>query len=249
MRLREKVAIITGGGTGIGRGTAIRFAQEGAKVVITGRRVKPLEETLDYIESVGGTATYLSVDVSEADQVQNMVDETVRRYGKLDILFNNAGVFTGIGKTILDLTEEEWDSLMGINLRGYFLCSKSAIPYMIENGGGAIVNCSSVSGHIGQRNQGAYNVAKGGIELLTKCMALDFAERKIRVNSVCPAWIEIDFNREDLAERGEEIARMHPIGRIGQPEDVASAAVYLASEESSWVTGTSLFVDGGYTAQ
>ena len=159
MRLREKVAIITGGGTGIGRGTAIRFAQEGAKVVITGRRVKPLEETLDYIESVGGTATYLSVDVSEADQVQNMVDETVRRYGKLDILFNNAGVFTGIGKTILDLTEEEWDSLMGINLRGYFLCSKSAIPYMIENGGGAIVNCSSVSGHIGQRNQGAYNVA------------------------------------------------------------------------------------------
>ena len=138
---------------------------------------------------------------------------------------------------------------MGINLRGYFLCSKYAIPHMIKNGGGAIVNCSSISGHIGQRKQGAYNAAKGGIELLTKCMALDFAEHKIRVNTVCPAWVEIDFNRGDLKERGDEIAAMHPIGRVGQPEDVASAALYLASDESTWVTGTSLFVNGGYTAQ
>ena len=161
MRLQNKVAIITGGGSGIGRGTAVRFAQEGAKVMITGRRSKPIEDTVNQIKSEGGEASYLSIDVSKTDQVQHMIDQTMSKYGKLDILVNNAGVFIGIGKTIMELTEEEWDSLMGINLRGYFLCSKYALPHMIENGGGAIVNCSSISGHVGQRKQGAYNAAKG----------------------------------------------------------------------------------------
>jgi len=155
----------------------------------------------------------------------------------------------GVGKTVLDLNEEEWDQVMAVNLKGVFLCSKYAVPHMIKNGGGVIVNSSSISGHIGQRKQGAYNAAKGGVELLTKCMALDFAVYNIRVNAVCPAWVEIDFNKEDIKQRKDEILRLHPIGRIGQPKDVAYAVLYLASDESSWVTGTSLMVDGGYTTQ
>ena len=249
MRLKDKVAIITGGGTGIGRATAILFAREGAGVMIVGRRLKPLEETINMIKSEGGKAIYLSVDVSKADDVKKMVEETIKAYAKIDILYNNAGVYVGVGKTILDLSEEEWDTAMSIDLKAVFLCSKYVIPHMIKNGGGAIINCSSISGHIGQRKQGAYNAAKGGVELLTRCMALDFAEYKIRVNAVCPAWVEIDFNKDDIKRRKDEILKMHPIGRLGQPEDVAHAVLYLASDESSWVTGTSLMVDGGYTAQ
>ncbi len=249
MRLKDKVAIITGGGTGIGRATAILFAKEGAKVVIVGRRPEPLKETVEAIESEGGESLYLPVDVSKVDEVQGMVEETLKAYGKIDILYNNAAVFTGVGKTVLDLNEEEWDQVMAVNLKGVFLCSKYAVPHMIKNGGGVIVNSSSISGHIGQRKQGAYNAAKGGVELLTKCMALDFAVYNIRVNAVCPAWVEIDFNKEDIKQRKDEILRLHPIGRIGQPKDVAYAVLYLASDESSWVTGTSLMVDGGYTTQ
>jgi NAD(P)-dependent dehydrogenase (short-subunit alcohol dehydrogenase family) len=201
------------------------------------------------VQAAGGEARYSQCDVSQAGQVQAMVEQAVAAFGKIDILFNNAGIFVGVGKTVVDLTEEEWDTVIGVDLKGVFLCSKYVIPHMITNGGGAIVNCSSVSAHIGQRRQGGYNAAKGGVEMLTKCMALDFAPQHIRVNSVCPAWIEIDFNREDVARRGVEIATMHPIGRIGQPEDVAMAVLYLASDEASWVTGTGLMVDGGYTAQ
>ena len=168
MRLKGRIAIITGGGTGIGKATAMLFAKEGAKVVIVGRRLKPLEETIDLIQSKGGMGSYFTGDVSRTDDVQKIVCETIKLYDKIDILFNNAAVFTGAGKTILELKEEEWDSVMAINLKGMFLYSKYVVPYMIKNGGGVIVNCSSISGHIGQRHQVAYNVAKGGIELLTK---------------------------------------------------------------------------------
>lgn len=249
MRLEDRVAIITGGGTGIGKATAVLFAKEGAKVVIVGRRLEPLVETIDLIKSEGGTGAYFTGDVSKTDDVQKIVCETIKLYNKIDILFNNAAIFTGVGKTILELKESEWDSVMATNLKGMFLYSKYVIPHMIKNGGGIIVNSSSISGHIGQRNQGAYNGAKGGMEILTKCMALDFAKYNIRVNAVAPAWVEIEFNKEDLKERGEEIASLHPIGRIGKPEDVANAVLFLASHESDWVTGTSLMVDGGYTAQ
>ncbi len=249
MKLKDKIAIITGGGTGIGRATAILFAKEGAKVVIVGRRLEPLVETLNLIKMAGGTGFYFQGDVSKSNDVQKIVSETVQLYNKIDILYNNAAVFYSNGKTIVDLDEEVWDITMSINLKGVFLFSKYVIPCMIKNGGGVIVNCSSISGHIGQRNQGAYNAAKGGIELLTKCMALDFSKYNIRVNAVAPAWVEIEFNKEDLRRREKEIVSMHPIGRIGKPEDIANAVLYLASHESDWVTGTSLIIDGGYTAQ
>jgi NAD(P)-dependent dehydrogenase (short-subunit alcohol dehydrogenase family) len=249
MRLKDKTAVITGGGTGIGRATALLFAREGAKVMVVGRRTAPLESTVSAIQAEGGQATWFAADVSKATDIQDMVAETVKRHGKIDILFNNAAIFIGFGKTIVDLTEEEWDALMAVNLKGVFLCSKYVIPHMIRQGGGAIVNCSSIAGHIGQPKQSAYNAAKGGVELLTKCMALDFAEHKIRVNAVCPAWVEIEFNKDQIEQAGDETVRLHPIGRIGKPEDVAPAVLYLASDESSWVTGSSLMIDGGYTAQ
>ncbi|MDO8685323.1 MAG: glucose 1-dehydrogenase [Clostridiales bacterium] len=249
MRLKNKIAVITGGGTGIGRATAILFAREGAKVAIVGRRLEPLEETAAYIQSEGGVAISCVCDVSKTDDVQKMVGKTLKSFGKIDILYNNAAIVTGLGKNIVELREDEWDSLMSVNLKGFFLCSKYIIPNMIKNGGGAIVNCSSISGLLGQRKMGAYNAAKGGIEVLTKCMALDFAEYKIRVNAVSPAWVETVLNREAVKEQKEEVLRLHPIGRVGQPEDIASAVLYLASDESSWVTGTSLIIDGGYMAQ
>ena len=178
-----------------------------------------------------------------------MVQETRRLFGRIDILYNNAAVFTGNGKTIVDLSEEEWEEQMSVNAKGVFLCCKYTIPHMIEQGGGVIINCSSIAGHIGQRNQPCYHATKGAVEMLTKCTALDFAGNNIRVNAVAPAWIEIDRNREKLKRMKGELLPRHPIGRLGKPEDVANAVLYLASEESSFLTGTTIFVDGGYTAQ
>ncbi len=186
---------------------------------------------------------------------------TVEHFGQIDILVNNAGVRAGI-YTILELTEDEWHRTLEIDAKGSWLCSKYAIPEMKKVGGGSIIMVSSISAHIGQVKQGAYNVAKAGQELLMKCMALDFAADNIRVNSVCPAWVLTEMNREQLREMQSEpnkpfppgisyqdVLRLHPIGRIGDPEDVAWATVYLASDESKWVTGISLMVDGGYTCQ
>ncbi|MDO8686218.1 MAG: SDR family oxidoreductase [Clostridiales bacterium] len=251
MRLKNKTAVITGGGTGIGRATAILFAKEGAGVCIAGRTLKTLKETADIIQSEGGTVICLECDISKADEVRRMVDAALNKFGEIDILYNNAAVTTGLGKDIVELSEEEWDSLMSVNLKGYFLCSKYIIPHMIKNNGGVIINCSSISGLLGQRKMGAYNAAKGGIEVLTKCMALDFAQYKIRVNAISPAWVESVLNSENMKEEKEkeEILRLHPIGRIGKTEDIANAVLYLASDESAWVTGTSLIIDGGYMAQ
>jgi NAD(P)-dependent dehydrogenase (short-subunit alcohol dehydrogenase family) len=261
-RLRDKVALVTGGGTGIGRAVAVTFAREGANVVVSGRTPATLEQTVQQIAAEGGRAIHVCGDVSQAADAQRMVAETVTTFGKLDVLVNNAGVRASIG-TIEQLTEDEWRRTFDVDAKGSWLCSKYAIPEMRKVGGGSIIMLSSISAHIGQPRQGAYNAAKAAQELLMKCMAVDFAADKIRVNSICPAWVETEMNRAQLAEMkahpnrsyppglsyNDVVGKLHPIGRIGRPEDCAWAAVYLASDESGWVTGTSLFVDGGYTCQ
>ena len=254
-RLKGKVAIITGAGSGIGAATAITFAREGAKVSLAGRRVAKIQAVADQIVAEGGEALPVPTDVRYAEQVQNLIQKTIEHFGKLDILFNNAGVLP-VRCTVVELTEEQYEQTMATDVKGLWLCCKYALPEMIRNGGGSIINCSSISAFIGQRQQGVYNVTKGGIDVLTKCMALDFARYNIRVNNVNPAWVRTEMNQEQLAEfqaRGgkewEEVLRLHPIGRLGEPQDVAWAVVYLASDEASWVTGTSLVVDGGYLCQ
>jgi NAD(P)-dependent dehydrogenase (short-subunit alcohol dehydrogenase family) len=254
-RLKGKVAIITGAGSGIGAATAQIFAGEGAKVVLADIRAEAVRSVAARIEAAHGEAFAVQTDVRDAVQVRRMVEKAVQRFGKLDILVNNAGVRAS-RSTVVELTEEEFDQTMAVDLKGVWLCSKFAIPEMIRNGGGCILTTSSISATIGQRLQGVYNAAKGGVEVLTQCMALDFAPYKIRCNNVNPAWVRTEMNRAELMEmeaRGgkewAEVLRLHPLGRLGEPEDVAWAFVYLASDEASWVTGASLYVDGGYSCQ
>ena len=261
-RLAGKVALVTGGGTGIGQAIAVIFAREGAKVVVTGRTAASLEDTVRRITDAGGEAGYVQGDVSRAADAERMARETVGKFGELDVLVNNAGVRGSIG-TIVDLSEEEWQRTFDINAKGSWLCSKYAIPEMKKAGGGSIIMVSSIAAHIGHTKTSCYNAAKAAQELLMKCMALDFAADNIRVNSICPAWVETEMNRAQLAQMRAEPDRpvvsgrsynyvtktLHPIGRIGTPEDCAWAAVYLASDESSWTTGSSLMVDGGFTCQ
>jgi NAD(P)-dependent dehydrogenase (short-subunit alcohol dehydrogenase family) len=260
-RLKNKTAIVTGAGTGIGKSIARIFAAEGARVALCGRTEATLRQTLAEIKQAGGEAIAVPCDVSKSDQVANLVRQTVATFGTLNVLVNNAGVRASIG-TIEELSEGEWNRTFDIDAKGSWLCSKHAIPEMRKAGGGSIIMISSVSAHIGQTRQGCYNAAKAAQELLMKCMALDFAADRIRVNSICPAWVRTEMNRAQLSEmeanpqktfppglRFRDVLALHPVGRIGEPEDVAWAAVYLASDESSWGTGSSLMVDGGFTCQ
>jgi len=257
-RLEGQVAIITGGGTGIGRGIAEVFASEGAKVVVCGRTATTIHAVA---KEIGGDAMAITCDVSQPKQVEKMVQDVVKKFGRVDILINNAGVRASI-LTIEDLSDAEWQRTFDVDAKGVWLCSKHAIPVMRKSGGGSIVMISSISAHIGQPKQGCYNAAKAAQEQLMKCMAIDFAKDKIRVNSICPAWVATEMNREQLKQMKaqpnkpfppgisyNDILKLHPIGRIGTPQDIAWAAVYLASDESSWVTGSSLMVDGGYICQ
>lgn len=260
-RLAGKVALITGGGTGIGKAIAILFAAEGARVAICGRTLRTLQETAAEIRQAGGEALAVPADVRDAAAVQALTQQTLQRFGQIDVLVNNAGVRASIG-TLLELDDEEWQRTFDIDARGSWYCARAVIPEMRKRGGGSIIAISSISAYVGQPKQGAYNAAKAAQELLTKCMALDFAADGIRVNSVCPAWVLTELNREQvMAMQAEperkfppglswhELLQLHPLGRIGVAEDVAWAALYLASDESRWVTGTALFVDGGYTCQ
>lgn len=254
MRLRGKVAIVTGAGTGIGKATAKLFADEGARVVLVGRRQKLLESVAADIAAAGGTATTVAADISEPAQVRSMVQEAIAHFDRIDVLFNNAGIASS-PHSIVDLPLADWDAVLNVNLTGAFLCCRHVVPVMIANGGGSIVNCGSISAHIGQPKQGAYNASKGGIEQLTKCVALDFAEFNIRCNSVSPAWVETDLNKKTITalkknpDAYKRALSLHPLGRFGRPIDVAHAVLFLSSDEASWITGTSLIVDGGYTCQ
>lgn len=252
MRLSNKVALITGGTSGIGEATAILFAQEGAKVVITGRSEERGNAVVAQIAKNGGHSTFTRADVRNAGDCRRSVDETLRAFARLDILFNNAGVF--YPHTAADCTEEEWDLQMDINLKGTFLMSKFALPGMIERGGGVIINNSSGWGLVGGDAGVAYCASKGGVVLLTKAMAIDHGRQGIRVNCLCPGDVDTPMLPEDARMRGQKwedyLANCanRPMGRIGTVEEIAKAALFLASDESSFMTGATLVVDGGGVA-
>ncbi len=249
MRLENKVALITGGTSGMGEATAILFAKEGAKVTITGRDEKRGKGVAGKIAQHGGKAVFVRSDVRKAEDCLQAVNETLRAFGRLDILFNNAGVF--YPHTILDCTEEEWDLQMDINLKGTFLMSKAALPHMIEQHRGVIVNNSSGWGIAGGDAAVAYCASKGGVVLLTKAMAIDHGRQGIRVNCICPGDVDTPMLPEDARMRGlkweDYLAGCanRPLGRIGTTDEIAKAALFLASDDSSFMTGAALVVDGG----
>jgi NAD(P)-dependent dehydrogenase (short-subunit alcohol dehydrogenase family) len=249
MRLKGKVALITGAGSGIGRACALAFAREGARVALAGRRSKLLEETA---REIGKAALVVAGDVSKHQDIRRMVAKTVKRLGGLHVLVNNAGVL--IPGTAESLSEVQWDETFNVNVRGLWLLSRAALPHLRKASGGSIINIGSVLGLVGARARAAYAASKGAVTLLTKSMALDHAHEGIRVNCICPGIVETemvaDFIRKAPDPEAARRARvgLHPLGRFGQPHDIAALAVFLASDESGWVTGAALPVDGGYTA-
>ena len=248
MRLSGKTALITGAGSGIGRACALAFAREGARVALVGRR----KDRLEKVAKEMGEAEVFSADISNKEKVDLLVREASARLGSLNILLNNAGVL--VPGTAESISEEDWDRTFEVNVRGLWLLSRAVLPHMRKAGGGSIINMSSVLGLVGARNRAAYSASKGAVTMLTKCMALDHAADKIRVNCICPAFVETELtsdfitNAPDPAAALRDRINLHPIGRLGQPQDVAGMAIYLASDESSWVTGAAFTVDGGFTA-
>ncbi|MGZ4900155.1 MAG: SDR family NAD(P)-dependent oxidoreductase [Candidatus Angelobacter sp.] len=248
MRLAGKVAIITGGGSGIGKAIAVAFVREGAKVVIAGRDGKKLKAGA---AEIGGDCLAVSADVSSARGVQKLVSAALEKFKRINILVNNAAVL--LPGTAESLSEEDFDQTFSVNVRGLWLMSRAVLPHMraSKGSGGSIVNIGSVLSLVGVRNRVAYSASKGAVAAMTKAMALDHAAENIRVNCICPGIVETEmvakFNTDESVRR-QRVA-MHPMGRFGQPDDVASAAVFLASNESGWTTGSVLTVDGGYSAQ
>lgn len=246
MRLENKVAIVTGGAGGIGRATAIRFAEEGAKVAVVDLNSIGGQETVRMIAEIGGDSFFVETDVTHSEQIKTMVSKTMNRYGAIHILFNNAGVGQSEVKSV-DLAEEEWDRIININLKGAFLGIKYAVPEMIKSGGGSIINTASLLGLKGQKYVAAYNASKGGLVLLTKNAALEYGKSSIRVNAIAPGVIDTDIidGWKNDERKWPIISRANALGRIGSPEEVAQAVLFLASDEASFITGATLSVDGG----
>jgi NAD(P)-dependent dehydrogenase (short-subunit alcohol dehydrogenase family) len=251
MRLANKVSIITGAGDGIGQAAAVMFAEEGSSVVIADISVEKANNTLSMIKAKNGKGMVVQVDVRKADSVEKMVKDVMSAYGKIDILVNNAAVF--IEATVLTTPEDEWDRIMDINLKGIFLCSKFVIPVMIKAGKGSIVNIGSEAGITGFKNQTAYDASKGGVVNMTRAMALDFAEKNIRVNCICPGTTETPMVKQAIAVAPDPVqARRNfssrPLLRLGRPEEIAAGILYIASDESEFATGAIIAIDGGKTA-
>jgi len=248
--LRGKVAIVTGGTSGIGRDTAVLFAEAGAKVVVAGRREAEGKETIDLIRAAGGDGLLVKTDVSRAADVRALVQKTVEKFGRLDVAFNNAGI-EGSWSPIAEQSEEDWDSTIDINLKGVWLCLKYEIQQMLkQGGGGVIVNMASVAGFIGCPGAATYCASKHGVMALTKSAALETARSGIRVNVVCPAVIETPMGERLWGEpEAKKFALgLHPIGRFGKPEEIADAVVWMCSDGASFMTGQSLVLDGGFLA-
>jgi NAD(P)-dependent dehydrogenase (short-subunit alcohol dehydrogenase family) len=251
-RLSGKVALITGGGTGIGRAIALAFAREGASVCVAGRRLEKLREVIGEVQKAGGAGLAMECDVTRAREVERAVKGTMERFGRLNVLVNNAGMLHV--STVEGISEEEWDRMMTVNVKGPFLMSRAVLPEFRKCGGGAIVNIGSVLGLFAVKDRAAYSASKGAVTMLTKSMALDHAHEKIRVNCICPSVVETDLVKGvfNETEQGQAMLKARlatiPLGRLGKPEDVAEMAVFLASEESSWLTGAAIPLDGGVTA-
>jgi NAD(P)-dependent dehydrogenase (short-subunit alcohol dehydrogenase family) len=251
-RLAGQTALITGGGTGMGRAIALAFSREGANVVVAGRRVEKLQEVVQEVEQSGGRALGVACDVTKAEDAERAMAETVKRFGGLNVLVNNAGMLHV--STIEGIAEGEWDRVMSVNIKGPFLMSRAALPELRKAGGGAIVNIGSVLGLVAMKNRAAYCASKGALTMLTKAMAIDHAHEGIRVNCICPSIVETELIRDlfDATADGEAARQARiatiPLGRMGQPEDVAEMAVYLAAKKSSWVTGVAIPLDGGLSA-
>lgn len=250
--LKGKVALITGGGTGIGRACARLFAREGARVALAGRRRAPLDAAVKEITAAGGEALAVECDVMSRTHVEKAIRATVDKFGGLHCLVNNAGALL-VG-SVEQTSEEDWGRVIGTNLTGTFLVSRAALPELRRSGGSTIVNIASVLGLVGLKDRAAYTASKSGVVGLTRAMAMDHAAEGIRVNCVCPALVETDMVRglfEQLADPQAAVRSrlaMLPLGRLGKPEDVANMVLFLASEESSWLTGAALPLDGGLTA-
>lgn len=251
MRLAGKVAVVTGAGSGIGRAAALRFAQEGARVVVAEYHPAGGEETVALIGARGGQACFVQTDVAREAECARAVHTAVQQFGGLHVLFCVAGIMTNAD--VASESAEQWDRLMSVNLRGIYLMAKYAVPAMLQSGGGSIVNISSVTGLLGHPQLAAYSAAKAGVAGLTRQMAVDYAAQGVRVNAISPGTIDTPMLQRfldevpDQARARDSFVALHPIGRLGRPEDIANAALFLASDESAFVTGHNLVVDGGYS--